>query len=109
MACNTISGPDANQPCIFPFTFSNNIYSSCTTDFNDAWDTNAWCSTKVDKFGVHVGGEGNWGYCDPKCQTNLSGKYNFGQTFIVFKTRIVGQPYGTPSTLYGLQLQKSRM
>ena len=28
----------------------------------------AWCSTKVDNSGRHIGGQGNYGFCDPKCQ-----------------------------------------
>ena len=26
-----------------------------------------WCSTKVDKFNEHIGGENNWGYCQESC------------------------------------------
>jgi hypothetical protein len=26
-----------------------------------------WCSTKVDKFNQHIGGENNWGYCRESC------------------------------------------
>ena len=30
-------------------------------------DVKPWCSTMVDDNGVHVGGQGKWGYCDSKC------------------------------------------
>ena len=26
-----------------------------------------WCSTKVDKFNEHIGGENNWGFCRESC------------------------------------------
>ena len=26
-----------------------------------------WCSTKLDKFNEHIGGENNWGYCRESC------------------------------------------
>ena len=67
--CTTTSGPDANKTCIFPFKFAHVTYNRCTTDGNDPGDVKAWCSTKVDDSGKHVGGEGNWGSCELKCQT----------------------------------------
>ena len=67
--CTTTSGPDPNKLCIFPFKFRGITYNSCTTNGNDPGDTNAWCSTKVDDSGEHVGdGQGNWGNCETKCQ-----------------------------------------
>ena len=30
-------------------------------------DNRPWCSTKVDDNGVHISGQGKWGYCDPEC------------------------------------------
>jgi hypothetical protein len=26
-----------------------------------------WCSTKVDQFNEHIGGENNWGFCQKSC------------------------------------------
>merc|ERR1719228_378111 len=55
--------------CRFPFKFRNKAYASCTTDFDP--DNRAWCSTKVDSNGVHVPGEGEFGYCPQSCLTNI--------------------------------------
>ena len=30
-------------------------------------DVRPWCSTMIDDDGVHVNGQGKWGYCDPEC------------------------------------------
>ena len=53
-------------------------YNSCTTNGNDPdkAETKAWCSTKVNDFGIHIGEQGNWGNCETKCQPQsiLSGK-----------------------------------
>merc|ERR1711971_457267 len=69
--CATISGPDPNKPCIFPFKFGDITYNNCTTIGNDPGDTKAWCSTKVDNSGNHIGGQGKYGFCEPKCQSNF--------------------------------------
>jgi len=55
--------------CKFPFKFRNKIFASCTTDFDP--DNRAWCSTKVDSKGVHISGEGEFGYCPDSCLTNI--------------------------------------
>merc|ERR1719228_1215126 len=55
--------------CRFPFKFQNKAYASCTTDFDP--DNRAWCSTKVDSNGVHVSGEGEFGYCPQSCLTYI--------------------------------------
>ena len=69
LGCITTSGPDPNKPCIFPFKFRNVTYNTCTTSGNEAGNTKAWCSTKVDNLGKHIGnGQGNWGDCESKCQ-----------------------------------------
>jgi len=31
-----------------------------------------WCSTKVDSNGVHVNGEGKYGFCSPDCNPSVS-------------------------------------
>ena len=72
LSCTTTTGDDPNKPCVFPFKFKDETYNYCTTTSNDPDDTKAWCSTKVDEFGRHVGGQGNWGYCEPKCPTKLT-------------------------------------
>ena len=71
LSCTTTNGPDLNKPCVFPFKFDGVTYNYCTTASNDPDDDKAWCSTKVDEFGRHVGGQGNWEKCDPKFQSKL--------------------------------------
>ena len=63
--CKTISGPEANKPCEFPFTSQGITYHACTTDQNAPGDDNAWCSTMIDDAGLHV--QGKWGNCEAKC------------------------------------------
>ena len=66
LECKTDSGADPNKPCVFPFKFRNTTYNCCTFDASP--ENKAWCSTKVDQAGNHIGGQGNWGYCEEKCQ-----------------------------------------
>ena len=63
--CGTTSGPEANKPCIFPFTSHGITYNACTTDQIEPGDDTAWCSTMVDNMGLHV--TGKWGNCEAKC------------------------------------------
>merc|ERR1719481_128927 len=65
LRCQTSNG----KLCKFPFKFRNKVYASCTTDFDP--DNRAWCSTKVDRRGVHVSGEGEFGYCPDSCLANI--------------------------------------
>lgn len=62
--CETVSGVS----CIIPFTFKGTTYNTCTM----AEDDKAWCSTKVDSEGGHVGGQ--WGYCGEQCPIAPKGK-----------------------------------
>ena len=64
--CITIAGPSNGTTCVFPFIFSHVTYEACTMETEDE----PWCSTKVDDNNVHIGGEGNWGYCDLECPCN---------------------------------------
>jgi len=50
-----------NLPCVFPFTHEGHTFNECT----DYKHNGKWCSTKVDKNGVHIGG--NWGNCSSVC------------------------------------------
>ena len=52
---------ETNEVCIFPFKFNNATYYQCTWDYSNS----AWCSTKVDASGVHVGG--SKGICESGC------------------------------------------
>ena len=72
--CSTVSGPNPNAQCIFPFKYSEVTYHQCTTAGNAVGDTTPWCSTLVDDSGVHIGGAGNWGNCGPDCHFDLHGK-----------------------------------
>merc|ERR1712115_383882 len=66
--CTTVSGPGAGADCVFPFTFSGTTYVSCTEwIYGGENQGSKWCSTKVDSQGVHVNGEGNYGFCGADC------------------------------------------
>ncbi|XP_071748988.1 uncharacterized protein [Lepeophtheirus salmonis] len=58
----------AGTPCIFPFSFYTKTFYHCTNenDFDDISHP-LWCSTKTDSQGHHIGAQGHWGNCDPKC------------------------------------------
>ena len=70
--CSTVSGPNPNAQCIFPFKYGGITYHQCTTAGNAAGDFTTWCSTLVDESGVHIGGAGNWGNCGPDCHFDLN-------------------------------------
>ena len=65
--CATVGGPDTGETCIFPFRFNGVLYNACTYEGNSVGETEPWCSTLTDSNDVHVGGEGNWGYCSSAC------------------------------------------
>jgi len=70
--CKTISGPDPNKPCIFPFNVNRVPYHACTTDHNEPGDTTAWCATMVDEMGNAANWDaGKWGNCEEKCQQGI--------------------------------------
>jgi hypothetical protein len=48
---------------------NSNTFASCSTDFDP--DDRPWCSTKADDGGVHVPGEGEFGFCPDSCLTNI--------------------------------------
>lgn len=64
--CITISGPNVNKQCVFPFEFKGNIFTKCTKQFDP--DGLYWCSTLTDSSKKHV--SGNWGHCSSNCITN---------------------------------------
>ena len=61
--CITVDGADNGTTCVFPFRYSGLTYKACTMKS----DVRPWCSTLIDDDGVHVPGQGKWGYCDPDC------------------------------------------
>ena len=73
IACRTNNdGPSKNVPCVLPFAFKGKDHHKCI------WDKDgSWCSTKVDKFAIHIGGGNFWGYCNPNCPmgNKPKGKY----------------------------------
>jgi len=84
--------------CVFPFTFSGWIHSTCTTVDGDP---QPWCSTLTDSNGNHVAGQGQWEYCQAGCpgvsnppisvdERNQPGKCFCGVPNRVDGNRIVG-------------------
>ena len=63
--CETIGGPDAGKPCVFPFKIDNITFNGCTTEGSDDDDDMPRCSTAVDDKGNHE--RGHWGYCGDGC------------------------------------------
>ena len=63
--CSTVSGPNPNELCVFPFKLHGITYNQCTTTDNDEGDITPWCSTLINDTGVHI--KGNWGNCGPDC------------------------------------------
>ena len=53
--CTTVSGPDPNKPCVFPFEYNGIIYHECTEVDHDQF----WCHTDQD-----------WGNCGTNCEKN---------------------------------------
>ena len=62
---------------MFPFIYKGKEYNECTFQKGDV---KAWCSTKVDGNGKHVGGQRQWGYCEKECP--VQGRVNSVQHII---------------------------
>jgi len=77
-SCIPESGPGAGEPCIFPFTWNKVTYTACApwiwTGENFG---KTWCSTKVDRFGNHVDGEGKYGFCSKTCSNRDSTRVDY--------------------------------
>merc|ERR1719266_3059444 len=70
--CTTVSGPDTASQCVFPFTFGGVTHQSCADWIYGGVNAGSkWCSTKVDADGVHVNGEGNYGFCGASCDLSV--------------------------------------
>ena len=78
--CKTVGGPKPYVPCIFPFKYEGVTYTSCPVDLEDP--SKRWCSTKVDGYGNHVTGAGEYGYCGPDCPL-------LGKSKKLFETNII--------------------
>ena len=55
--CHTVSGPEPNKACIFPFTYKDIIHEGCTDEDYDQF----WCMTDLTTR--------KWGNCGPDCKT----------------------------------------
>merc|ERR1719295_901646 len=66
--CSAVSGPAAGSACVFPFTYGGVTHQSCAEwVYGGEHQGKYWCSTKVDPTGIHVNGEGNYGFCSSEC------------------------------------------
>merc|ERR1719219_1746727 len=64
--CRTTSdSPRKEIECKLPWKFNGKLLNGCTDETDP--DGRYWCSTKIDAELEHVGGGGNWGYCDQNC------------------------------------------
>jgi len=71
--CVTSSGPSTGQNCVFPFTWNGVTHSSCADWIYGGQPAGTrWCSTQVDSNGVHVNGQGFYGFCPSTCTVNVS-------------------------------------
>ena len=71
--CLTVSGPDSNQTCIFPFTYSGKRHEECTDEGHDQF----WCQTELPDNTTDLTDYTNtvkWGNCGPDCK--IEGKYS---------------------------------
>merc|ERR1712233_368 len=67
--CNTVSGPSAGKPCVFPFTRQGKTFNSCTKEGDD--QGKPWSTTMVDQAGNHITGQGQYGFCSQACNQGL--------------------------------------
>merc|ERR1712141_82946 len=67
-SCVVSSGPASGQSCVFPFTFNGVTHSSCADWIYGGQPAGTtWCSTQVDSAGLHVNGQGFYGFCPSSC------------------------------------------
>ena len=66
-----LNGPRKREKCVFPFIFDKVEYNGCAVDRQDR--RRRWCSTKIDRDGVHIDGEE--GFCDQDCRYHKPGDY----------------------------------
>jgi len=79
------------KQCIFPFALQSDpsfSYNECTSKHIS--DGRYWCSTKIDKNGIHE--KGHWGYCSSNCsipdeKTQIAHDINFIMTAVGSKNR----------------------
>ena len=69
-------------PCVFPFQYAGKTYKTCTHDHSRVFQYLPWCSTRVNKQGVHIArkdrhGVWNVGICEDKENCPLPYKREF--------------------------------
>ena len=62
LGCKTNGGPVQNQPCVFPFIYKGENFSSCT---EKKFEYVPWCATETDTEGKFI--DDKWGYCEEGC------------------------------------------
>merc|ERR1711874_892019 len=68
--CHGAPGNDAIRLGGFSFKeLDQRIPNTCATKEGQG---QKWCSTKVDSSGVHVNGEGKYGFCSSDCNPSVS-------------------------------------
>ena len=73
--CKTVSGPDTDKVCVFPFRWSGIMYRECTSHSNTG---QLWCATQVDVNNNYI--DNKWGNCGdscPGCRTTTGGTCHF--------------------------------
>jgi len=66
--CVVEAGPDNGAECVFPFSWGGKTYRGCTPwTYGGTFQGRGWCSTKTNEEGLHVNGEGNYGFCSSDC------------------------------------------
>ena len=86
-SCTTIGGPEAGQPCVFPFIYSGESRAGCITQGDP--EGRAWCSTRVDTRGRHVSGGEHWAHCGPTCPGTAPGGPALSSAFTVRMSRVM--------------------
>ena len=61
--CKTISGPDLDKQCKFPFIYQGREFHNCITIDNR---NQPWCSTEVNAENYFI--IGKWGICSDSCK-----------------------------------------
>ena len=72
LGCQTISGPDLNKPCKFPFIYQGKEYLTCTSVDNG---DQPWCSTEVNYENHFI--KTKWGNCRDSCFSPKGKTTNF--------------------------------
>ena len=102
----TLSGPKRKTKCVFPFRFNGTVYNHCT----DAGEPGKyWCSTKTYQDGTHVGGQGQWGYCHPRCKVPETNPSALGDYLPTAKAGTCGFPASVGLIKGGLDTKRGEL